>query len=295
MCGVLISTIRRVERSTKLNPERYGDGRPRAASGAQRYWLAHITRAIHSTSRTGRLRSPCSALIERKLDRLGGAALELLHHHLALAGLDHHAVAAADRGGGRDQDDGAVAIGRLHRIAGDLERVGVLVVDRRETGSRPSPCRPGSRRRRNSRRRRLRRSRSAAPPWPAAARSRRSAGRRPRRCSRWRPATSATDSVEGQRGRPSGVMRLDLLKVVGSRPAFLARPDAERPARAARRSRAPQICAWVSIADSSPIGHRKARDLIQIIGIVTGSTIRPATYRCGRPGGNRYLRAARAA
>ena len=35
----------------------------------------------------------------------------------------------------------------------------------------------------------------------------------------------ATDSVDGQRGRPSGVTRLDLLKVVGSRPAFLARPD----------------------------------------------------------------------
>src|ERR1700694_5332697 len=45
-------------------------------------------------------------------------------------------------------------------------------------------------------------------------------------------ATSAlaTDSVEGQRSRPSGVMRLDLLNEVGSRPAALARPEAERPA-----------------------------------------------------------------
>ena len=42
----------------------------------------------------------------------------------------------------------------------------------------------------------------------------------------------ATDSVEGQRARPSGVTRFDLLKVVGSRPAFLARPEADRPARA---------------------------------------------------------------
>ena len=41
----------------------------------------------------------------------------------------------------------------------------------------------------------------------------------------------ATDSVEGQRVRPSGVMRFDLLKVVGSSPAFLARPDGESPAR----------------------------------------------------------------
>ena len=51
----------------------------------------------------------------------------------------------------------------------------------------------------------------------------------------------ATDSVEGQRARPSGVMRLDLLKVVGSSPAFLASPEADRPARAASRSMAVQI------------------------------------------------------
>ena len=37
----------------------------------------------------------------------------------------------------------------------------------------------------------------------------------------------ATDSVEGQRARPSGVMRFDLLKVVGSRPDRLARPDGD--------------------------------------------------------------------
>ena len=38
----------------------------------------------------------------------------------------------------------------------------------------------------------------------------------------------AIDSVEGQRARPSGVMRFDLLKVVGSRPDFLARPDGDK-------------------------------------------------------------------
>src|SRR6187551_1736402 len=36
-----------------------------------------------------------------------------------------------------------------------------------------------------------------------------------------------TDSVEGQRSRPSAAIRLDLLKVVGSRPERLARPDGE--------------------------------------------------------------------
>src|SRR3982074_3635261 len=57
----------------------------------------------------------------------------------------------------------------------------------------------------------------------------------------------ATDSVEGQRSRPSGVMRLDLLKVVGSRPERLASPEGDKPARSASRSSAVQICWWVSI------------------------------------------------
>ena len=53
----------------------------------------------------------------------------------------------------------------------------------------------------------------------------------------------ATDSVEGQRVRPLAVTRLDLLKVVGSSPDFLARPDGDSPPSAARRSRAVQIWA----------------------------------------------------
>src|SRR6202011_2616301 len=57
----------------------------------------------------------------------------------------------------------------------------------------------------------------------------------------------ATDSVEGQRSRPSGVMRLDLLKVVGSRPARLASPEGDNPPRSASRSSAVQIWPWVSI------------------------------------------------
>src|SRR3954447_3154967 len=55
------------------------------------------------------------------------------------------------------------------------------------------------------------------------------------------------DSVDGQRGRPFGVIRFDLLKVVGSSPAALARPEAESLERAARQSTAFQISAWVSI------------------------------------------------
>src|SRR6476646_2708324 len=57
----------------------------------------------------------------------------------------------------------------------------------------------------------------------------------------------AIDSVEGQRARPSAVMRFDLLNVVGSSPARRASPEADRPARSASRSIADQICAWVSI------------------------------------------------
>ena len=36
----------------------------------------------------------------------------------------------------------------------------------------------------------------------------------------------AIDSVDGQRRRPLGATRFDLLKLVGSRPASFARPDA---------------------------------------------------------------------
>src|SRR5258707_14495732 len=61
------------------------------------------------------------------------------------------------------------------------------------------------------------------------------------------PSALATDSVEGQRSRPSGVIRLDLLKVVGSRPARLASPEGDSPARSASRSSAVQTWSWVSI------------------------------------------------
>src|SRR3546814_13869707 len=58
-------------------------------------------------------------------------------------------------------------------------------------------------------------------------------------------STLASDSVLGQRCLPSLVMRLLLLKVVGSSPACRASPEGERLYRAARRSMARQTL-WCS-------------------------------------------------
>ena len=66
--------------------------------------------------------------VERfELDLLGGLALEFLDHHLAVLGLDHDAVAAPHGRRRRHDDDVAVAVGRLHGLAGDFQRVGMLV------------------------------------------------------------------------------------------------------------------------------------------------------------------------
>src|SRR5579872_3564556 len=66
--------------------------------------------------------------IERnELDRFRGPPFELLGHDLAAPGADDDPVAAADRRRRRDEDHVAVAIGRLHRLAGYFERVGVFV------------------------------------------------------------------------------------------------------------------------------------------------------------------------
>jgi len=54
-------------------------------------------------------------------------------------------------------------------------------------------------------------------------------------------------SVLGQRGRPSGVNRLDLLKAVGSRLAKRARADGDRPLLEARASIACQIQSCVNL------------------------------------------------
>jgi uncharacterized membrane protein YfcA len=63
------------------------------------HWLAQMTRAIHSTSRACSVRS-MRRVDPAKLDGLCRAPPELLHSHCVVRGLDHHAVAAADRGGG---------------------------------------------------------------------------------------------------------------------------------------------------------------------------------------------------
>src|SRR5262245_37338241 len=75
----------------------------------------------------------------------------------------------------------------------------------------------------------------------------------------------ATDSVDGQRDRPSGVTRFDLLKVVGSSPDFFASPDGDRSARAARRSRAVQIWLCVSCAAGMRVSRR---DFYPQVGVI---------------------------
>ena len=62
--------------------------------------------------------------------------------------------------------------------------------------------------------------------------------------------TLASDSVEGQRGRPSAEQRLDLLKAVESSPARLASPEADSEWRAASASIAAQTFSCESIAPS---------------------------------------------
>src|SRR3546814_8614866 len=63
--------------------------------------------------------------------------------------------------------------------------------------------------------------------------------------------TLEVDSVDGQRCLPSREIRLLRLKVVGSRPALRARPDAVRPYFSARPSSAAQIALWVSMGTLS--------------------------------------------
>src|SRR5215467_6835474 len=89
-----------------------------------------------------------------------------------------------------------------------------------------------------------------------------------------------TDSVEGQRARPSGVMRFDLLNVVGSRPARLASPDAESPARAANRSIAVQICACVNMVGLPQVTDNSTTPVNECprIGIITCGPRRPVHF-----------------
>jgi hypothetical protein len=85
-----------------------------------------------------------------------------------------------------------------------------------------------------------------------------------------------TDSVDGHRSRPSGVTRLDLLNVVGSRPERLANPEGDSPARSASRSSAVQIWSWVSVRGA--FGCLAMGQLRQKLGIITSINRRP---QCG--------------
>ena len=203
-----------------------------------------MMRAIQTQSSLASVRSGWAGIERGELDRLGGLALELGGQDLAAADLDQDAVAAPDRGIRRHDEDGRVPIHRPHRVAGNFQRIGVSVLDGRKSGLVPAVAvgkaarveiagvgRPG-------------RSRSSARSAPARATA-------PIRATNWSTVVLvaarhfATDSVDGQRCRWSGVTRLDLLKVVGSSPARLASPDGEVPARAASASMASQIWVWV--------------------------------------------------
>jgi hypothetical protein len=83
-------------------------------------------------SAVGNVRSRCSELSDFNSTGLCGLALEFFDHDLAVLGLDHDAIAFAHVSSRRHDDDVAVAVGGLHRVAGDFQGVGVLVVHRGE-------------------------------------------------------------------------------------------------------------------------------------------------------------------
>jgi hypothetical protein len=66
----------------------------------------------------------------------------------------------------------------------------------------------------------------------------------------------ASDSVDGHRGRPSVPTRLDLLNVVGSRPARFAKAEAETPYLLAIASMADHTLSWLSTALSFEVTNR---------------------------------------
>jgi hypothetical protein len=71
--------------------------------------------------------------VERlELDSFRGLALELFHHDLAVFRFHDNAIALAHRCAWRDDDDVTGAVRRLHRVARNLQRIGMLVGDRRE-------------------------------------------------------------------------------------------------------------------------------------------------------------------
>ena len=174
----------------------------RTSGTAERYWLAHTMRAIQSTSSASSARSACAGSSDCSSSVLAVRRFSSFDHHLSVAGLHHHAVAAADRGARRHHDDVAVAVGGLHRIAVDLQRIGVLVACGGQRHLVPALAGKENRCRRNGRHCRPARGRATAP-IAGCARRRRSVARRCRSRSRWRPAPLrtiwSTASVRGRR------------------------------------------------------------------------------------------------
>ena len=114
-----------------------------------------------------------------QLDPPGRAASKLLGHHFPPHGAHHHPVAAADWRRRRDDDHVAVAEHRFHRLAADLQRVGIGVGDFRQGHLIPAAADRIAAVVEDIRRRRPARSRSAgcAGRWPdCAAAGRQGAG-----------------------------------------------------------------------------------------------------------------------
>ena len=191
-------------------------------------------RAIHSTSPVGNCAVGMLGIERDSSIVFGVLALKHLGHHLAGMRLDDDAVACDLWRCGCDDQHVAVAVERQHGIALHLQRIGAFGRLAPAVRPGPSPGRPESRHRRRSRRRRPARSRaaerrSAAPARPVAALARLPSTSAKNSSSEESVASMilASDSVEGQRGRPSADSRFDLLKAVESRPARLASPDAD--------------------------------------------------------------------
>ena len=82
-------------------------------------------RAIQSISWTANWRE--HRIDRAELDRSGGAALKDLRHHLTLRGSHDDAISTPHGRARRDDDRVAIAIERLHGLAGHLERIDGLV------------------------------------------------------------------------------------------------------------------------------------------------------------------------
>ena len=167
----------------------------------------------------------------------GGFPKQNLGHDFPETGSDHNAVVAANGRRRRHDDDIAVAVNRLHAVAGDFQGVGRRVPDAGKSDFVPTAA-DGE---------------AAAvekPLPPAWAKPIKGMFRKVPRLSsspRYDMNSPTPDpvaarifdmlSVLGQRNLPSLDKRLLLLNVVGSSPAFLASRDVE-PYSWARRSMA---------------------------------------------------------